>query len=62
VYQLLLQRGIVDHNGAFVWDKTPASVTVNEEVKKFWYSEKMLKGNLINQMDSRRKCSGSGAP
>jgi hypothetical protein len=39
----------VDQNGAFLWDKTPSTVVVNEEVKKFWYSEKMLKNNL-NQM------------
>jgi hypothetical protein len=51
VYQLLLQKGLVDHNGAFVWDKTPATVVVNEEVKKFWYSEKMLKNNLNQMME-----------
>jgi hypothetical protein len=45
----LVQKGLVDSNGAFVWDKTPSSATVNEEVKRFWYSEKMLKKN-VNQM------------
>ncbi|KAK1606173.1 hypothetical protein QYE76_029846 [Lolium multiflorum] len=51
VYQILLQRGLVDQEGAFVWDKTPVSCTASEEVKKFWYSEKMLKGNLTNQFE-----------
>jgi hypothetical protein len=59
VYQLLLQKGLVDHNGAFVWDKTPANVTVNEEVKKLWYSEKMLKGNLINLVEEVAPVEGS---
>ncbi|KAK1681300.1 hypothetical protein QYE76_042148 [Lolium multiflorum] len=32
-------------------DNEEVSVNVNEEVKKFWYSEKMLSGNLSNQME-----------
>ncbi|KAK1646729.1 hypothetical protein QYE76_064534 [Lolium multiflorum] len=51
VYQKLIQRGLVDQEGAFVWDKTPVSITASEEVKKFWYSEKMLKGDLTNQFE-----------
>jgi hypothetical protein len=49
VFQLLVQKGLVDSESAFVWDKTPSSAAVNEEVKRFWYSEKILKNN-INQM------------
>jgi hypothetical protein len=51
VYQLLLRKGLVDKNGAFVWDKTLVSVDVNDEVKKFWYSKKMLKNNLNQMME-----------
>jgi hypothetical protein len=51
VYQLPLQKGLGDQNGAFVWDKTPTIVVVNGEVKKFWYSEKMLKNNLNQMME-----------
>jgi hypothetical protein len=34
-----------------VWDKTPVSAAASEEVKKFWYSEKLLQGNLTNQFE-----------
>jgi hypothetical protein len=51
VYQKLLQKGLVDQEGAFVWDKTPVSAAASEEVKKFWYSEKLLQGNLTNQFE-----------
>jgi hypothetical protein len=51
VYQLPLQKGLGDQNGAFVWDKTPTIVVVNGEVKKFWYSEKMLKNNLSQMIE-----------
>jgi hypothetical protein len=46
VFQLLVQKGLQDTKGSFVWDKTPSSVTVNEEVKNFEYNEKMLKKNI----------------
>jgi hypothetical protein len=42
-----------------VWDKTPVSSSANEEVKKFWYSEKMLEGNLTNQFEEA--APGDGA-
>jgi hypothetical protein len=46
VFQLMIQKGLVDCKCAFVWDKNPSSVAVNEEVKRFWYSEKMLNKNI----------------
>ncbi|KAM0878610.1 hypothetical protein ACQ4PT_034759 [Festuca glaucescens] len=51
VFQLLVQKGVVDKTGAFVWDNSPKSAEVASEVKNFSYSEKMLSDNFHQRIE-----------
>ncbi|KAM0913258.1 hypothetical protein ACQ4PT_012275 [Festuca glaucescens] len=51
VFQLLVQKGVVDKTCAFVWDNSPKSAEVASEVKNFSYSEKMLSDNFHQRIE-----------
>jgi hypothetical protein len=40
VFQLLVQKGVVNKDGCFVWEKTAVQACVREETKRFWAKDK----------------------
>jgi hypothetical protein len=47
----MVQKGLSDSTCAFIWDKHPTTTKVVGEVKRFWYSEKMLKNNIQHMLE-----------
>jgi hypothetical protein len=40
VFQLLVQKGVVDKEGCFIWEKSAVQATVLEETERFWSKDK----------------------
>jgi hypothetical protein len=40
VFQLLVQKGVVDKEGCFIWEKSAVQASVLEETKRFWAKDK----------------------
>jgi hypothetical protein len=39
VYQLLVQKGVINKEGCFVWDKSVEEANVIAETEQFWAKE-----------------------
>jgi hypothetical protein len=40
VFQLLVQKGVVDKEGCFIWEKSAVQASVLEETDRLWAKEK----------------------
>jgi hypothetical protein len=40
VFQLLVQKGVVDRDGCFLWEKSAVQASVLEETERFWAKDK----------------------
>jgi hypothetical protein len=40
IFQLLVQKGVVDKEGCFIWEKSAVQASVLEETERFWAKDK----------------------